>query len=171
MKNRLLEKQCSRLCKSCGLCCNGVVCSVTLISPRKDKVFADRFVEEIVVGQDGISFYINQPCPAFNGICSQYEIRPRDCLTYQCALLQKLSSGDITIEYALNIVRETLDALDTITSRYNTEHVQSLTRDEIYPVLKKLHDEAHGSDMQKAFWHSYSDFLTVSLLRKKHFIQ
>jgi len=171
MTNRSLEKQGSELCQSCGLCCNGVVCDETDISPKEDKEFADHFVEKIVVGQDGKSFWINQPCPAFRGNCNHYEIRPLDCKTYQCHLLKRLLSNEITIEYALNIVRLTLITLDKITAQYNATAAQSLSRDEIYPVLKKIHQEAQASDLQKQFWRSYPDYLTFYFLRKKHFIE
>lgn len=131
----------------------------------------DCFGNEVILEQDDKNFYISQPCFAYRGNCCQYQIRPLDCKTYQCALLKKLLSGKVTIEYALNIVNLTLTALDKVTAQYNADNAQSLTRDKISLVMKNAQQEARAVDLQKIFWRSNPDYLTFCFLRKKHFIK
>ena len=162
----------SILCQSCGLCCTGVACSVALVSPLKDKEFSDRFSDSIIVADgsrdSGEINWINLPCPAFNGKCSVYQIRPMDCRTFRCALLEKLLTGDIEPGRAEAIIELILEALDTLATQYNEQHEQSVTATEIYSVLKRLHQEAVESDSQAIFWRAYPAYLTVRFLMEKH---
>lgn len=162
----------SGLCQSCGLCCSGVACSIALVSPSKDKDFADRFADSIIVA-DGTRHnsernWINLPCPAFDGNCSVYEIRPLDCRTFRCALLEKLLAGDIALGPAQSIIELILEALDKLAAQYNEQYAQALSATDIYPVLKKLHQEAVDNASQVTFWRKYPDYLTVCYLMEKH---
>ena len=163
----------SALCQSCGLCCTGVACSVTVVSPSQDKAFSDLFADSIIVsddhGDNSQKTWINQPCPAFAGNCSVYESRPVDCRTFRCALLEKLLAGAVDPESAKSIVDSILSALDKLAAQYNAEHEQSLSRDEIFPVLKRLHRDAVDKASQTAFWEAYPEYLSVRYLIEKHF--
>ena len=159
-KDSTLEKQGSELCRSCGLCCIGAVCNVTLVSPEEDREFANLFKEELVEEENGQKCWVDQPCVAFKGNCSQYKIRPIDCRTYQCALLKKFLSGKTTFKNASKTVRLTLTTLEKTTAQYNAQHSQSLTRDEISPVMKTLKRKAEAGGQQKTFWLRFPDYMT-----------
>jgi Fe-S-cluster containining protein len=162
----------SALCQSCGLCCTGLACSVALVSPSQDKAFSDLFENIIIVSDDrGDSSkknWINLPCPAFAGNCSVYEFRPVDCRTFRCALLEKLLAGAVDPESAKLIVDSILSALDKLAAQYNAEYEQSLSRDEIFPVLKRLHRDAVDKASRSAFWEAYPEYLSVRYLIEKH---
>ena len=154
---------------SCGLCCNGAVCEVALVSSTTDKSFAKLFRKELDSTLDGEVSRLPLPCFAFKGKCTQYDLRPLDCKTYQCGLLRKFLSGKITFESASETIRKALRCLDNTTSHYNALYDQSLTRDEISPVLRKLKREADKEGRKKAFWLRFPDYLTFCYLRVKYF--
>ena len=162
----------SALCQSCGLCCTGVACRVTFVSPTQDKTFFDLFSDNIIVsderGDKSRKAWINQPCPVFDGNCSAYEFRPVDCKTFQCALLEKLMVGAVDPVSAKLIVDSILGALEKLAVQYNTLNEQCLTRDEIFPVLNKLHRGAVDKASQSAFWRTYPQYLSVRYLIGKH---
>ena len=54
-------------------------------------------------------------------------------------------------------------------AQYNAEHEQSLSRDEIFPVLKRLHRDAVDKASQIAIWKAYPEYLLVRYLIEKHF--
>ena len=171
MNNSTLKSHGSQLCKSCGLCCNGAVCGVAWVSPSEDRKFADLFRHELVAGQDGETLHVNLPCFAYEGHCSQYNIRPVDCKTYQCALLKKYMTGETTFESASKTIEMTLTSLDSATAQYNALYSQSLTRNKIAPVLTKLKHEAQTRDQQKAFWLRFPAYMTFCFLKTKHFTE
>lgn len=146
--DRSREEQGSRLCQSCGLCCNGAVCDKTVVSPEKDTEFVQLFEKHIVSAPDGKRLWLDQPCVAFGGTCNHYEIRPVDCRTYTCALLRKYLSGEIAFDDASEIVRHALTSLDRASAQFNAQQGQFLTRDEIYPVLSEMRREAEAKGLQ-----------------------
>jgi Fe-S-cluster containining protein len=162
----------SALCQSCGLCCTGVACGVAIVSPTQDKTFFDLYADSIIVSDDHGNkrkkAWINQPCPVFDGNCSAYEFRPVDCKTFQCALLEKLMVGAVDPVSAKSIVDSILGALDKLAVQYNALNEQCLTRDEIFPVLNKLHRGAVDKASQSAFWRTYPQYLSVRYLIGKH---
>lgn len=164
------EVQASELCRSCGICCLGVVCDVAIVSCRTDREFVHKFADIIIPTVDHDTGEIELPCPLFDGCCSQYAIRPCDCRTFQCALLNKLHAQKTTVEQCRKIVDQMLAALTGLTTRYNSLNGKSLSREEIFPVIAGLLREAREANQEKQFWQSFPEYLTVCFLRRRHYL-
>lgn len=79
-----------KLCKACGFCCDGTLFDTATIETDKHAVLT---VEK---NKDG-SLFFHQPCIAHkNGECSIYSQRPDACIFYNCKLLKKLNSQNIS---------------------------------------------------------------------------
>ncbi|MFP6792198.1 MAG: hypothetical protein VB996_02895 [Pseudomonadales bacterium] len=61
-----------------------------------------------------------------------------------------------------------LSAVDNLAAQYNAVYEQSLSRDEIFPDLKRLHRDAVDKASQTAFWRAYPQYLSVRYLIEKH---
>ena len=95
----------SRLCVTCGLCCNGVMFHLVRLQP------GDSAPELAALGlklkrkqrQD----YIVQPCPAYRDAqCSIYLQRPERCRLFECRTLRRVVAGEIPEAAALEKIRE-----------------------------------------------------------------
>lgn len=149
----------SDLCQSCGLCCNGAIWDTTDVSLKHDEQFATIFVKEIESRGEGKLAKVTQPCVAFKGHCTQYEIRPHDCRSYQCKLLKQLSSGTIDFHKAQKTVNTAKRLLDSSAEQYNALYGDNLTRDEIAPVLRELSKKAHTNHHDKKFWQTFPHYV------------
>jgi hypothetical protein len=92
----------SRLCLSCGLCCDGTLFELARAKPDERPHLQDLglgYIED----SDGRTGF-RQPCPAFEGCCSVYEARPSVCRRFRCNLLAKVIEGALPIEEAEGIV-------------------------------------------------------------------
>jgi uncharacterized protein len=87
------------LCTHCGLCCNGALfADVELASQREaDGMEAlGLLVDE--TDDDAARPLLVQPCVALkNKRCTVYEFRPQCCRTFECALLQRVKRGLLSI--------------------------------------------------------------------------
>jgi Putative zinc- or iron-chelating domain len=102
------------LCKACGLCCKGVWFSHVTI--ENDDVERAREVGlGVEIGGDGTA-YFQQPCQLHKeGQCSAYDRwRPHACVTYRCALLDRVRDGEVSSVTAMKHIlaaREIADRL------------------------------------------------------------
>lgn len=94
-----------QLCPNCGLCCDSTL-------------FAD---VELRAGDDreslqkaGVGFFnkgktkmvFPQPCACFDGkFCKVYASRPKRCRLFECGLLKRVESGELTAAAALKQIR------------------------------------------------------------------
>ena len=95
----------SRLCNSCGLCCNGVIFHTVRLQPKDSapELVALGLKLKRKKGQD----YILQPCPAYRDAkCSIYEQRPQRCRLFKCQQLRRLERGEITEPMALEKIQD-----------------------------------------------------------------
>lgn len=102
------ESAASRLCRACGLCCNGVIFHLVRLQPR------DSAHELASLGlklkRKNRQDYIQQPCPAFrDSQCSIYLQRPERCRLFECQQLRRVAAGEITEAVALDRIREVQD--------------------------------------------------------------
>jgi hypothetical protein len=88
------------LCLACGLCCRGVWFDSVTIAPDEVE-HAERVGLTLDRSATDISF--KQPCVLHQaGRCSAYGVwRPKVCVDYRCALLDKYMAGHISLEKAL----------------------------------------------------------------------
>src|SRR5688572_15683473 len=96
----------SRLCTSCGLCCNGVLFGDVRLA-SSDPV--ERLVRlGVQLGRTKGNFQLKQPCPALCATgCTIYQERPSPCRLFECRLLKKAAQGAISRSEALKIILET----------------------------------------------------------------
>lgn len=86
----------SSLCRGCGLCCDGTLFSnvellAAEIAPARRRGLA---ILEIRGTQR-----FSQPCPHHQGSsCAVYPERPDACAKFHCALLDKLTTGELSLE-------------------------------------------------------------------------
>lgn len=106
----------SRLCLSCGLCCNGTL--FTHIAPRAGEVEALAGTRlHLVTRRDG-RVVIGLPCPALEGRrCTMYDERPAGCREFSCATARALAEGEVDEATAHARVEEALRRLAQVEAR------------------------------------------------------
>ncbi len=83
----------SRLCQSCGLCCNGVLFHGVRVLPS-DSTQALQSLG-IVVHHKKREPVFDQPCVAFKkNCCSIYAQRPTRCRLFECQQLKKVAASE-----------------------------------------------------------------------------
>ena len=94
----------SRLCLSCGLCCNGALFARVALTGDEARTLAER----VEVGRDSEgATVLRQPCRALRDRrCTVYADRPQACRAYVCQLVQRFSKGEVDFDTALDVVRE-----------------------------------------------------------------
>jgi hypothetical protein len=98
---RVKEDSASRLCKSCGICCRGLLHSHALLKEGESDAASALGLD---VQSDGRSFSL--PCRRFENCCTVYAERPSPCRGFRCALLRRLDDGDVSLQEALDVVVE-----------------------------------------------------------------
>ncbi len=106
----------SRLCKACGLCCNGAMFHQVRLQPA-DSAKALAAAGLMLKHKRGMSF-IQQPCPSFKPCkggraevgapcqCSVYAARPERCRVFECQQLVRLAAAEVTAEAAMTTILE-----------------------------------------------------------------
>jgi Fe-S-cluster containining protein len=95
----------SRLCTSCGLCCNGVMFHTVRLQPNDSP--QELAALGLKLKRKKRQDYILQPCPAYRDAqCSIYLHRPERCRLFECRQLQRLEAGEITEAMAMEKIRE-----------------------------------------------------------------
>jgi Fe-S-cluster containining protein len=97
----------SRLCLSCGLCCNGVIFSSVPVASHDDvaRLEGSGITVERIDGEHRFA----QPCAAHDGrTCRVYADRPTACRQYRCDLLQRVEEGGIELAEARRLIGETV---------------------------------------------------------------
>jgi Fe-S-cluster containining protein len=92
----------SSLCTGCALCCQGVIHDFI-------RIYDEEAIEDLglAIELHNEQRYVPLPCPHVKGtLCSVYERRPKACAGYQCALLRRFLSGEVSREQALERVAE-----------------------------------------------------------------
>jgi len=93
-----------KLCRSCGLCCDGSLFGRVPLAPDERKT-------RLRVVSSGASF--EQPCSAFSGTCAIYEERPRACRAFTCRLYERHQREGGPLEPRLASVRRARALLAT----------------------------------------------------------
>lgn len=102
-----------QLCKSCGLCCNGVL--FTDVKLDKDESHHRLVSLGLKLKKSGSTLKLCQPCPAHvGGLCSVYADRPQVCRKFECQLLRRVQAGTLQSARALEIIETTLAAQDDV---------------------------------------------------------
>jgi Fe-S-cluster containining protein len=97
------------LCVGCGLCCDGTLFSRVNVGANDEQGLSAK----------GFSFFEHegetcfpQPClAAVKGLCAIYADRPHTCRTYRCALLKRHERGEIGLDQARGIIKQTFERI------------------------------------------------------------
>lgn len=92
------------LCKSCGLCCQGIFHSYVYIYNDKDMQFAKDIQAKITYLEDDKLNAFPLSCLAFDKICTVYLNRPSACFEHECDLLKNYKKEKMTFDKAMNII-------------------------------------------------------------------
>ena len=104
----------SRLCRACGLCCQGVLHDRVRVDPGEVSRLE---LLGLRVYQSGETSAFDLPCPHHrDDSCQIYENRPASCRGYRCKLLGRHLSGEVGLEEGLRIVARTREQLSTLRS-------------------------------------------------------
>lgn len=105
----------SRLCLSCGLCCQGTLHRAAHVADDEIES-VQRLGLKVVASEDGPVFPL--PCPLHRGAqCTVYTERPSVCRTYQCKLLRRFLAGEATWDECIGLVHLAQDLVSRIARR------------------------------------------------------
>jgi hypothetical protein len=99
------ESPLSRLCRGCGLCCDGSLFSHVGLEPGEaDTLHALGIPTRVFRSGTEV---LPQRCRALEGRdCKIYVDRPKSCAAYQCVLAESLLEGKVTLEEAEATVKK-----------------------------------------------------------------
>ena len=134
------------LCKACGLCCRGVWFSDVAVETED----VDRAREaglNVEIAKDGTAHF-HQPCPLHkDGQCSAYDRwRPKTCVTYRCALLDRVRDGEVSAHTAMTHVQAARAIADQLGPEITTAKGGMRGADfslRLAPAAGKGHGAAH----------------------------
>jgi Fe-S-cluster containining protein len=108
-----------QLCPNCGLCCDSTLFADVELRPGDDpKRLAKLGLDVREKTKTKLAFA--QPCACFDGkFCKIYADRPKRCRLFECGLLKRVDSGDLTAGAALKKISE---------ARARAENVRALLR-------------------------------------------
>ena len=94
-----------QLCPNCGLCCNGVLFADVELQPDDD---AGQLIElGMSLRKNGMKRAFVQPCYCFDGkLCRIYADRPKCCAMFECGLLKRTQSGEMSASAALKRIAD-----------------------------------------------------------------
>jgi hypothetical protein len=105
------------ICITCGYCCDGTLFMQAHLNPGERGYLPLRIEENSY--SDGESDYFKLPCLYFSEKCTIYDKKRADiCSGYRCQLLKDFAGEKMTIDDALNIVREAGHMLEDIFTEY-----------------------------------------------------
>ena len=100
-----MEALASRLCRECGLCCDGSF--FARVPLDEDEKPAGRL--QVLAGKVGGRF-VPQPCSALvANECSCYPERPKACREYRCVLVTACVEGEVSLREALKSIERARD--------------------------------------------------------------
>ena len=108
-----------QLCLKCGLCCDSTLfADVELRAGDDPKQLKKLGLSLQKKGRGKLAFA--QPCACFDGqLCGIYGERPRRCRLFECGLLKRVGTGEITVNAALKKIS---------TAKNQAEKVRELLR-------------------------------------------
>ena len=143
------------LCRKCGLCCTSFF-STGYVDNDDEKHTIEGFRGEFFSDEKG-QLCFRQPCPGYNNGCSVHPNHPRSCKGFECALLKQLLKGEIDIEPALSLVKQTQQAVAQIDKGlFNLLGERTVTTGE---YLLQFNEHAGQEEDEKEFKKRYTDIL------------
>lgn len=130
----------AQLCPNCGLCCDSTLFADVELRAGDDAKRLKRLGLTLEMkGKTKLAFA--QPCACFDGkLCTIYADRPKRCGLFECGLLKRVESGELTTKAALKKIS---------TAKQQAERVRELLR------LLGQRDE------RVAFTHRYAEAMSA----------
>ncbi|MBK9756037.1 MAG: YkgJ family cysteine cluster protein [Nannocystis sp.] len=117
----------SRLCTSCGLCCDGNL--FTQVPLLADEVALLRRRGLPLLARGDRLPVVEQRCAALAGsCCTIYDERPQGCRGYRCMLHAALAADEVGLEEALAVVVQTQALLGALADALPPGHGAPLRR-------------------------------------------
>jgi Fe-S-cluster containining protein len=103
----------SRLCLSCGLCCNGALFEVVRLQPTDSvKDLSDLGFQ---LKRKKREPYFPQPCAMLDGCtCTVYAARPQRCRRFECRQINDLTQGSTTEAEAAERITQAKDLVQLV---------------------------------------------------------
>ena len=145
----------SRLCLSCGLCCQGVLHDWAKI--EEDEIgLAERLELRTASRPEGHVFAL--PCHHHrDDACTVYDQRPSPCRGYRCKLLLGYLAGEVSWDESLQRVEQVKRLIGTIRSRLGSSPAEG-------SVWRQLRETGDGGDTALSL-----DVASLLALCRRHF--
>jgi len=103
----------SRLCLSCGLCCDGTLFQIVRMQPEDSP--AKLAALGLRMRHRAEEYWMEQPCAALKRLCcTVYDQRPMRCRKFHCQQLTRLAGGEIDEGDALVLIADTRRLADRV---------------------------------------------------------
>ena len=101
------------LCLQCALCCNGVLFADVRLQTGDDAARLAKL--GVPLQRRGGRMRFAQPCSCLEGnLCRIYGERPVRCRTFECRLLQRAQTNEVTERAALKIIQQARRRADNV---------------------------------------------------------
>lgn len=102
----------SQLCVGCGMCCDGTLYERASVAPGEEERMIGAGLQ-LSRKEGNRSFH--QPCPHSScGRCMIYERRFEICRTFECSLLRRVESGDLSLPEAKGKIATARELLERV---------------------------------------------------------
>ena len=146
-----------QLCPNCGLCCDSTLFADVELRASDNPARLSRLGLTLLKKTKFITAFA-QPCAAFDGkLCGIYTDRPKRCQLFECGLLKRIESGEMTASAALkkivaakaqaDKVRELLRALGQRDERMALTHRYAEAMSAPIDLADEAGAERHGELM------------------------
>ena len=108
-----------KICVKCGFCCDGTLFLHACLNPGERGVGdLPEWIEENSFTEDGKD-YFRLPCNYFSEKCTIYDLRRAVvCGSYRCQLLKDFADGKISVNDAVETVREAMQMRKELLEQY-----------------------------------------------------
>jgi len=119
MTDKLLQgpQEEQTVCITCGFCCDGTLFLHAVLNPGERESLPAKIEQNIYTENE--KDYFRLPCLYFSGKCTIYDRKRADvCSSYRCQLLKDFAEEKITLQNALETVREAIKTRTELTEQY-----------------------------------------------------
>jgi uncharacterized protein len=153
------------LCRSCGLCCDGMIFACVPLSAEEKDFMGNPVVPGAVEGQ----YRFKQPCGHYQaGVCRIYDAgRPKSCVGFKCKLLHRYQKGGLSFDQAALVIKETR----SLAARMRTSLGGGVSLDlgAIYMAWEETQQKKGTADWKKEHQALLLDYAALHWGLKRHF--
>ena len=119
MTDKLLQgpQEEQTVCITCGFCCDGTLFLHAVLNPGEKENLPAKIEQNSYTENE--KDYFRLPCLYFSEKCTIYDRKRADvCSSYRCQLLKDFAEEKITLQNALETVREAIKTRTELTEQY-----------------------------------------------------